>query len=232
MKHFLLQVLKTHKLSKHYFKRLVQARYAKIETPTFADVPAVEKYAENAFSSIYYLLLEAQNTKDINTDHFASHLGKAHGIITLIRAIPHYAQRNIINLPRDLLTRHKVSLKPVFKGEANKEFKDVVFEVSSFANSHLQKVRLFHINDIKSILNILLFELYNFINIFNLLQARSLKDKVHKSNNVIFMPFMIVETYLESLRRIDFNVFDPNLQKKDNLLPAKLCWRKILNKLC
>ena len=142
----LLQTLKNCKLSKRYFKRLIEARYSKLETPTFVDMPAIEKYAENAFSSIYYLLLEAKNTKDVNTDHFASHFGKACGIVTLIRAIPHYAQKGDVTLPQDLVTKHKVSLKSVFRGQSSKEFKEVLFEVSSCANSHLQKVSLYSIN--------------------------------------------------------------------------------------
>lgn len=141
-----MQTLKKFKLSKRYFKRLIEARYSKLESPNFSNLPSIEKYSENAFSSIYYLLLEAKNTKDLNTDHFASHLGKACGILTLIRAIPHYAQKNEITLPQDLIAKHKVSLKSVFRGQSSKEFKDALFELSSCANSHLQKVSRLNIN--------------------------------------------------------------------------------------
>ncbi|XP_033216762.1 NADH dehydrogenase (ubiquinone) complex I, assembly factor 6 [Belonocnema kinseyi] len=195
------RTLKKCKLSKRYFKRLIEARYSKLESPTFPNLASIENYAENAFSSIYYLLLEAKNTKDLNTDHFASHFGKASGIVTLIRAIPYYAQKSEITLPQELIAKHKVSLRSVFRGQISKEFKDALFELSSCANSHLQKARL-------------------------------LKDKVEKTNNVVFLPYLITESYLEKLRRVDFDVFDPKLQKKDNLLPLRLYWRKVLNKLC
>lgn len=42
---------------------------------------AVENYAEYSNSSIYYLLLQAHGITDINADHAASHMGKAHGIV-------------------------------------------------------------------------------------------------------------------------------------------------------
>lgn len=135
-----LQILQRHKLSKHYFKRLIDARYSKLENPRFTDLSAIEKYAENAFSSIFYLLLEAYETKDLNVDHFASHLGKACGIITLIRAIPYYAQKNDVTLPIDLIEKYKVSVKTIFRGESSQELKEVLFQMSSCANTHLQKV--------------------------------------------------------------------------------------------
>lgn len=194
------RILKQHKLSKHYFKRLIDARYGKLENSRFNDLSAIEKYAENAFSSIIYLLLEANGTKDLNCDHFASHLGKACGIITLIRAIPYYLQKNIIMLPMDLIEKNKVSAKSLFRCESSQELKETLFQVSSCANSHLQK-------------------------------AQSLKNKLPKEIYPIFLPYLIAEDYLEKLRQHDFNIFDPKLQRKENLLPAKLYWRKMLNRL-
>lgn len=137
---FDLQVVQKKKLPKHYFKRLVEARFSKLNASTFRDLESVEKYAENSVSSIYYLLLEAQGTKDVNIDHFASHLGKAQGIVTLIRSVPHNAQRRNIVLPQDILMKHNVASESVLQGISNKELTDVVFEVSSRAKQHLDKV--------------------------------------------------------------------------------------------
>ena len=128
------------KLSKHYFKRLIEARFKKLSDSTFVDLESLEKYAENTVSSIYYLLLEAQGIKDVNTDHFASHLGKAHGIITLIRSVPHNAQKRNIVLPQNVLINHNVSSESIFQGKSNKDLKDVIFNISSRAKQHLDKV--------------------------------------------------------------------------------------------
>lgn len=49
--------------------------------------------------------------KNINADHAASHVGKAQGIVTLIRATPYHAQRNLVYLPTDLMVKVNVREK-------------------------------------------------------------------------------------------------------------------------
>jgi NADH dehydrogenase [ubiquinone] 1 alpha subcomplex assembly factor 6 len=46
-------------LSKRYLKRLISARAAQLTSTAFPDLEAVEHYAEQSVSSVYYLLLEA-----------------------------------------------------------------------------------------------------------------------------------------------------------------------------
>lgn len=104
------------------------------------NLESLEKYAENTVSPVYYLILEAQGIKDIHTDHFASHLGKAHGIVNLIRSVPHNARKKSIVLPQDILMKHKVSSESIIQGKSSKELSDVIFEVSSRAKQHLDKV--------------------------------------------------------------------------------------------
>ena len=137
------QILKKHTLSKRYFKRLISARSDKIGALTFPDLDSLEKYCENASSSIFYLLLEANGTKDLHVDHVASHLGKAHGIVTFIRSVPHHAQKRECILPLDILMKHSVPMESIFRGEMSKGLNDVVFEISSRAKLHLDKVRRF-----------------------------------------------------------------------------------------
>lgn len=128
------------KLSKHYFKRLLEARLKKLNSPAVINLESLEVYAENTVSSIYYLILEAHGTKDVNTDHFASHLGKAHGIVTLIRSIPHNIKKRKIDLPQEILMKHNISTESVFQGTNNKKLADVIYDVSSKAKQHLDKV--------------------------------------------------------------------------------------------
>jgi phytoene/squalene synthetase len=135
-----LQVLQRKKLSKHFFKRIIKARTNFLNTSTFDTLQSIENYAENSVSSIYYLLLEAHGIKDINTDHFASHLGKAHGIVTLVRSVPHNAQKRSLTLPQDVLMKYKVSSESVLQGRNSEKLKDVIFEISTSAKQHLNKV--------------------------------------------------------------------------------------------
>ncbi len=41
--------------------------------------------------------------RDVNADHAASHIGKAFGIVTLLRATPHHASKGKVLLPNDVL---------------------------------------------------------------------------------------------------------------------------------
>lgn len=137
----LYRASKKHKLSKRYLKRLITARADQLTSATFPNLEALEIYAENSVSSVYYLLLEASGVENIHADHVASHLGKAHGITNLIRSVPHNVQRKVMSLPQDILLQHNVAHEAIFRAKVTKEFKDVVFDVASRAKTHLDKAR-------------------------------------------------------------------------------------------
>ena len=43
------------------------------------------------------------DVRNVNADHAASHVGKAQGFVTLIRAVHYHARRNNVYLPRDVM---------------------------------------------------------------------------------------------------------------------------------
>ena len=43
--------------------------------------------------------------EDVNSDHAASHVGKAETIVTLLRAVPYHCSRRVVLLPMDIVTR-------------------------------------------------------------------------------------------------------------------------------
>lgn len=104
------------------------------------DLESLERYCDHTVSSLYYLLLEAQGTVNVNADHAASHFGKAHGLVTLIRSVPYNAHKRVMVLPQDILMRNSVSSESVFRGQLSVGFKDAIFHVASCANQHLQMV--------------------------------------------------------------------------------------------
>lgn len=55
----------------------------------------------------------------------------------------------------------------------------------------------------------------------------SLKKTAGKNLNSIFLPRVCVENYLEELRKVDFNVFHPVLQRRKGSLPLQLLWWKM-----
>ncbi|KAK0172546.1 hypothetical protein PV328_005852 [Microctonus aethiopoides] len=137
----LTRVLRNHKLSKHYFQRLLDARWKKWQTVSFNDISAIEQYSEDTVSPVNYLLLQTRGIQNVHIDHVASHLGKAQGIVTTIRSVPYHARRRTMILPKNLLIDHGVSSESVFRGESSKELCDVIFALASRANQHLKKAR-------------------------------------------------------------------------------------------
>ncbi|XP_011330680.1 NADH dehydrogenase (ubiquinone) complex I, assembly factor 6 isoform X2 [Ooceraea biroi] len=190
------RILKRHKLSKHYFKRLIDARLSKLNNSVFIDLESLEKYSDYTTSSIYYLLLEAQGIADVKADHAVSHLGKAHGLVTLIRSVPYNARKRVMILPQDVLLKNGVSSESIFRAQPSAGLRDAIFDVASCAKQHLE-------------------------------MATSLKKTASKNLSVTFLPTVCVENYLEDLRKADFDVFHPTLQKRKGTLPLQLLWRKM-----
>ena len=127
----------------------------------------MEEYAEQSFSSLLYLLVELCGTKDLQVDHALSHLGKAQGLTTLLRAIPYKGRTQSLNIPqvssilaivlwylitnkeninyfvKEILVKHGVSQERVVRDVANdKGVEDCVFDVATAAHQHLKKVCL------------------------------------------------------------------------------------------
>lgn len=65
----------------------------------------METYAENTASTLLYLQLESLGVRDVSADHAASHLGKAIGIATLLRALPFHASRRRLVLPAQVTAK-------------------------------------------------------------------------------------------------------------------------------
>merc|ERR1712071_751726 len=192
------KAIKTNRLSKQWLQRLVSSREKNLNSKSFQSLSAVETYAENSVSPVLYLTLECLNVRNVHADHAASHIGRAQGLVTLLRAVPHNSQNNRVYVPIDLLVKHKVSQQALIRGTADKNVKDLVFDIASTANAHIEK-------------------------------ARSLRGDVPASAKIALIPSVCTYSYLESLRRTDFNVFDGRLQQRNSLLPMQLWWKKFRN---
>lgn len=81
----IFQVCSCYSLPRRHLERLVTSRSGLIKARHFRSLEDLERYAEDAVSPIYYLLLNVAGIKDIHADHAASHLGKAQGIANILR---------------------------------------------------------------------------------------------------------------------------------------------------
>ncbi|KAJ3178291.1 hypothetical protein HDU87_003603 [Geranomyces variabilis] len=139
----LAQALETAPLSKSWFKRILSEREANLQDPQYASVADLEKYAENTASALLYLQLEALGLQNPQADHAASHVGKAIGIATILRATPFHVEERRFYLPSELMAKHGVAAETVFRSGPSPSLEEVVFEVATAANDHLITARSF-----------------------------------------------------------------------------------------
>src|SRR5215212_675891 len=77
-----------------------------------SDLPCMtikdlESYGENTSSCLLYLHLESLGIRDVQADHAASHIGKAIGIASVLRAFPYLASKRRMMVPVDVLAKVK-----------------------------------------------------------------------------------------------------------------------------
>ena len=99
-------------------------------------------HAEATTSTHYYLLLSLLGLSSDTLQHAALHLGIAHCITTLFRALPYHASNGRMVIPVEITARHGVSQENVFrKGPAAKGMDDAVFDFATIANDNMVTAR-------------------------------------------------------------------------------------------
>ncbi|XP_043703191.1 NADH dehydrogenase (ubiquinone) complex I, assembly factor 6 [Telopea speciosissima] len=187
----LSHVISEQKISKGWLKRSIEARIndaRREENDIPETIGELEKYAEDTASIMLYLTLQAGGISSTAADHAASHIGKASGLLLLLKSLPYHASRNhhISYIPADVASNHGLLVKYGNQSEIqmdNREgLSDAVFEMASVANDHLQK-------------------------------ARELAGTVPTKALPVLLPAVPAQVLLDSLRRAHFDVFDPRLAR-------------------
>lgn len=184
----------------YHLKRIVDARDAELHTPTHLTVDSLTAHAESTASTFLYLLLSLLNLSASSTlSHAASHLGVAHGVTTLLRALPYHASQGRMVIPAEITARHGVNHEEVFrKGGHAKGVEDAVFDFATVANDNLLTcVEMFkHGGD----------------------------AVVPGKARPAFLSGVPTRLYLERLEGVNFDAFHPSLQVRDWKLPWRI-WR-------
>ncbi|XP_053324237.1 NADH dehydrogenase (ubiquinone) complex I, assembly factor 6 [Spea bombifrons] len=139
----LSKAVQKHKLTKRWLARIIDEREKNLNDRPYRSLTELETYAENTQSSLLYLTLETLGVKDIHADHAASHIGKAQGIITCLRAVPYHSSRRQVFLPVDICMLHGASQEDFIRGNQEKNVKDVIFDIAGQAHVHLEHARSF-----------------------------------------------------------------------------------------
>ncbi|XP_070691791.1 NADH dehydrogenase (ubiquinone) complex I, assembly factor 6 [Pempheris klunzingeri] len=194
----LWRAVRKHYLTKRWLLRIITEREKDLDDRAYRNLQELEAYSENTQSSLIYLLLECLGFKDVHADHAASHIGKAQGIVTCLRATPFHSSRRKVYLPMDVCMLHGASQEDFIRGSRDQNVRDVVYDIASQAHVHLQ-------------------------------HARSFSSSVPAAATPAFLQTVVLEDYLQRVRRADFDVFHPSLQNRNPILPFQLylrSWKK------
>uniref|UniRef100_A0A7N4V508 NADH:ubiquinone oxidoreductase complex assembly factor 6 n=1 Tax=Sarcophilus harrisii TaxID=9305 RepID=A0A7N4V508_SARHA len=114
-----------------------------LDDKAYRNIKELETYAENTQSSLLYLTLEVLGVRDLHADHAASHIGKAQGIVTCLRATPYHISRRKVFLPMDICMLHSVSQEDFLRKNQDKNLRDVIYDIASQGHLHLKHARSF-----------------------------------------------------------------------------------------
>uniref|UniRef100_A0A4W6D4D4 NADH dehydrogenase (ubiquinone) complex I, assembly factor 6 n=1 Tax=Lates calcarifer TaxID=8187 RepID=A0A4W6D4D4_LATCA len=186
--------VRKHYLTKRWLLKIITEREKDLDDRAYRNLQELEAYSENTQSSLIYLLLECLGLKNVHADHAASHIGKAQGIVTCLRATPYHSRRRKVYLPMDICMLHGASQEDFIRGSREPNVRDVVYDIASQAHVHLQ-------------------------------HARSFSHNVPAAATPAFLQTVVLEDYLQRVRKADFDVFHPSLQNRNPLIPIQLYFR-------
>lgn len=194
----LWRAVRKHDLTKRWLLRIVTDREKDLDDRAYRNLQELEAYSENTQSSLLYLLLECLGVKNVHADHAASHIGKAQGIITCLRATPYHSSRRKVYLPMDICMLHGASQEDFIRGSREQNIRDVAYDIASQAHVHLQ-------------------------------HARSFSQNVPAAATPVFLTTVVLDDYLQRVRKAEFDVFHKSLRNRNPLLPIQLylrSWKK------
>ncbi|GJN82384.1 hypothetical protein PLIIFM63780_005924 [Purpureocillium lilacinum] len=149
----------TKKSIRFWVSRLVKTRERHMDNRPYTSFGSLEDYAENTYSTMMYATLASMPLRSMHIDHLASHIGKACGIVAVLRGIPVLAappqpvktpsgldapitREPSLLLPLDVMAEEGVKEEEVFRQGPNAPgLQDAVFKVATRANDHLITAR-------------------------------------------------------------------------------------------
>ena len=235
--------------SRNWLVRIVDTREKYLSNQPYPDLASLERYAENTYSTLLYLTLQALPMASLAADHIASHIGKASGITAVLRGLPviafpgppnshsnqgHFAgdvgasRHAAVTLPLDVMARHGVREEDVLRnGSSAHGLRDAVFEVATRANDHLITARQMLASiragqEAGHEFEHADEEEHNYQDPSDR-HKESPMQEIDRSFGV-FMPAVATQLWLDRLQKRDFDVFAPNLRITDWRLPWRAFW--------
>ena len=238
----------TAKMSKSWFLRVISAREQYSDGRPYPSLEALEKYAENTYSTLLYLTLQTLPVLSMTADHIASHVGKANGIAAVLRGLPlvafppsakHHSnngalggslqsgKQGAVMLPLDVMARNRVREEDVFRKGADADgLRDAVFEVATRASDHLITAKEMMKNvrkgqDVGHAFEHEDEEEHDYAALDRgASKEQAQQDGLERAFGVM-MPAVATKLWLDKLQKYDFDIFREDLRRRDWKLPLK-----------
>eukprot|EP00049_Salpingoeca_infusionum_P010112 m.171103 g.171103 ORF g.171103 m.171103 type:complete len:166 (-) comp14547_c2_seq4:1515-2012(-) len=141
-----------------------------------------------------YLTLEClYTTPSTAMDHVASHIGRAEGLVAMLRGILPMAKAKKLVLPLDITTSCLVVQQDVIEGKVTPALRDAVHEVASQATRHINSAT--HLYE-EALANP---------------TAKDTDPERVRAAAAVFLPAISVKRILDILLEVDFDPFNPAL---------------------
>ena len=239
------------RFSKSWLLRIISAREQYLSNNPYPTMDTLERYSENTYSTLLYLTLQALPLASITADHIASHVGKATGIVAVLRGLPllafplspnHHSnnagladnvanqrarsQQGVVTLPLDIMAEVGLREEDVLrKGPEAEGLRDAVFSVAIRASDHLITARSMITNLRKGQDVGHDFEHSSEEEHTAARQSASTSVSAQLSDVEkafgVFMPAVSTQLWLDRLQMVDFDVFREQLRHRDWKLPWK-----------
>ena len=131
-------------LSRVHFDCLIDARSRDLDDAPFADMAALEDYAEATAAPVLVLGLEALDAANDASRQAARHVGTAWALVGVLRAVVFHAGQNRLLLPLDQLTATGLDPARVWAEESAAALRTVVRQISGKARDHMAAARSLH----------------------------------------------------------------------------------------
>ena len=186
--------IKTHGLTHRFLKRIIDAREADLDISQYESLRDMARYGEDTVSNTLYLALESVGVRDEESELVASDVGVGLGILTALRSTGFRVSQGECTIPVDLAKKNGITMDTMYSVLGTAMDEDKGEEIEGSRESLRAAAR--EMADMASL---------------HLHRARDGQTKVAKAGRSCLLPAVCGLQYLNSLKRVDYDVLHPSL---------------------
>lgn len=135
----LLPMVSKNAKSKDLLHKIINATELDIDKVVPANIAELEQYCADISSSVFELLLIANEQCSDEALKFTFHMGIAYELVNLMRNVRHSAFHGHIFLPDDTLKAQELTAEDIIEGKGIGQAGSIVAQICKLVESHLQK---------------------------------------------------------------------------------------------